>query len=117
MLRSGAAGYFLAFGGDVGTLGPAKVFNVGRSRVDIAHAFVEAHVNGILDTAGFEVAPEYNLRGVGGHPRKMPRFAWRASLAERFPGGRTQTRQPKVRRLVKSSWCLAHHEVGESSVP
>ncbi len=65
----------------------AKVFDVGRSRVDIARAFVEAHVNGILDTAGFEVAPEHILRGVGGTSEKDASFCVEGELGRTFSRG------------------------------
>ena len=77
-------GDFVRFSGDVGTLGAAKVFHVGRSRMDIAHAFVKTDVDGILDFASFEIKPQYIFRGVGGITEKNASFGMEGEFGRAF---------------------------------
>ena len=50
----------------------------------------------------------------GTYPRKMPFLELGMSLAGRRPDGRIHTRQPKVRKLLKSSFMLVASVIGEA---
>ena len=93
------------------------MFNIGRSRIDIIHSFVETDMNSILDAAGLEIKADNIIGGVGGITEENASFGMEGELCRAFARRTYQTRQPEVRRLVKSSWCLVQREIGDSSVP
>ena len=49
------------------------------------------------------------------NPKEDPFCELGTSLADRFPGGRTQTQHPKVQRLVKSLTILVARVRGDIS--
>ena len=51
----------------------------------------------------------------GRKPRKIPLQEFDFNLADRHPGGRTQTRQPKVQKAEKSSCLPSVIVIGEVS--
>ena len=69
-----------------GMLGPlaTKMFDVGRSRIDITHAFVKANVNSILDRAGLEVESDAIFRGSRGITKKDTSFGMEGEFGRAF---------------------------------
>ena len=60
------------------------MFDIGRSRIYVAHAFVKADMYGILDTAGFEVEPNDIFRGVRGVTEEDASFSMEGELGGAF---------------------------------
>jgi hypothetical protein len=78
---------FVGFSRDVGTLGATKVFDVGRSRVDITHSFIETDVDSSLDAASFEVEPDNIFRGVRGIAEEDASSGMEGELGRAFARG------------------------------
>jgi hypothetical protein len=62
------------------------VVDIGRSRVDVAHSFIEADMDGILHTLGFKVVPDYVLCSVRGVTEENATFGVKGKLGGAFSG-------------------------------